>query len=209
MHKVNAEIRPAHNRIICASTMSIGCGGGILRRSSWRRLIPPSCSRCCWRPPATPPEKGPESRRSLLAAHSAPLIAAGVWVAGFDGALRPANGRDFRHGAAANRVRQGVPLGEVQQQLGHARIATRRSTPSWPRATASQSTPASSGSGRHNRAPLSANTRPTPADRRRARDSSGFSPTFPTASSRAAVSRLVVSMGSVMPPLRAHGGCLR
>jgi integrase/recombinase XerD len=36
--------------------------------------------------------------------------------------LRPANGRDFRHGAAVNQVRQGVPLSEVQQQLGHARI---------------------------------------------------------------------------------------
>jgi integrase/recombinase XerD len=51
-------------------------------------------------------------------------IAAGVFVAGSDGALRPANGRDFRHGAAVNQVRQGVPLGEVQQQLGHARIDT-------------------------------------------------------------------------------------
>jgi integrase/recombinase XerD len=51
-------------------------------------------------------------------------IAAGVFVTGGDGAFRPANGRDFRHGAAVNQVRQGVPLGEVQQQLGHARIDT-------------------------------------------------------------------------------------
>ena len=51
-------------------------------------------------------------------------IAAGVFVVGADGALRPANGRDFRHGAAVNQVRQGVPLSEVQQQLGHARIDT-------------------------------------------------------------------------------------
>ena len=48
-------------------------------------------------------------------------LAAGVQV--LDGErLRPANGRDFRHGAAVNQVRQGVPLSEVQQQLGHARI---------------------------------------------------------------------------------------
>jgi integrase len=51
-------------------------------------------------------------------------VAAGVLVAGPDGQLRPANGRDFRHGAAVNQVRQGVPLSEVQQQLGHARIDT-------------------------------------------------------------------------------------
>ncbi len=48
-------------------------------------------------------------------------LAAGVHV--LDGeTLRPANGRDFRHGAVVNQVWQGVPLSEVQQQLGHARI---------------------------------------------------------------------------------------
>ena len=47
---------------------------------------------------------------------------AGVQAEGADGALRPANARDFRHGAAVNQVRQGIPLSEVQQQLGHARI---------------------------------------------------------------------------------------
>jgi integrase len=48
-------------------------------------------------------------------------LAAGVQV--LDGErLRLANGRDFRHGAAVDQVRQGVPLSEVQQQLGHARI---------------------------------------------------------------------------------------
>jgi integrase len=46
----------------------------------------------------------------------------GVSVEGIDSVLRPANGRDFRHGAAVNQVQQGVPLSEVQQQLGHARI---------------------------------------------------------------------------------------
>jgi integrase/recombinase XerD len=51
-------------------------------------------------------------------------IAGGVEVVGGDGAVRPATGRDFRHGAAVNQVRQGVPLSEVQQQLGHARIDT-------------------------------------------------------------------------------------
>jgi integrase/recombinase XerD len=38
------------------------------------------------------------------------------------GRLRLANARDFRHGAAVNQVQQGIPLSEVQQQLGHARI---------------------------------------------------------------------------------------
>jgi integrase/recombinase XerD len=46
----------------------------------------------------------------------------GTYVEGGDGVPRPANGRDFRHGAAVNQVQQGVPLSEVQQQLGHARI---------------------------------------------------------------------------------------
>jgi len=50
--------------------------------------------------------------------------AANIFLVGANGALRPATGRDFRHGAAVNQVRQGVPLSEVQQQLGHARIDT-------------------------------------------------------------------------------------
>ena len=51
-------------------------------------------------------------------------IVAGVNIVGSSGGVRPATGRDFRHGAAVNQVRQGVPLSEVQQQLGHARIDT-------------------------------------------------------------------------------------
>ncbi|MDQ6669951.1 MAG: site-specific integrase [Chloroflexota bacterium] len=51
-------------------------------------------------------------------------VVAGVNVVGAEGSVRPATGRDFRHGAAVNQVRQGVPLSEVQQQLGHARIDT-------------------------------------------------------------------------------------
>ena len=47
---------------------------------------------------------------------------AGVQVEDGQGHLRPANARDFRHGAAVNQVQQGIPLSEVQQQLGHARI---------------------------------------------------------------------------------------
>lgn len=49
---------------------------------------------------------------------------AGVQVVGADGNLRLANGRDFRHGAGVHQVRSGVPLSEVQQQLGHARITS-------------------------------------------------------------------------------------
>lgn len=54
-------------------------------------------------------------------------LAAGAGVAVLDtatGALRPANGLDFRHGAAVHQLRAGVPLSEVSQQLGHARIDT-------------------------------------------------------------------------------------
>jgi site-specific recombinase XerD len=50
--------------------------------------------------------------------------AAGVTVPGADGRPRPATGLDFRHGAAVHQLRAGVPLSEVQQQLGHARIDT-------------------------------------------------------------------------------------
>ena len=51
-------------------------------------------------------------------------LAADVLVVGTNGVPRPATGRDFRHGAAVNQLRQGVALSEVQQQLGHARIDT-------------------------------------------------------------------------------------
>lgn len=40
------------------------------------------------------------------------------------GEERPATGLDFRHGAAVHQLRAGVPLSEVSQQLGHARIDT-------------------------------------------------------------------------------------
>ena len=49
---------------------------------------------------------------------------AGVEIEGADRVPRPANARDFRHGAVVNQVQQGVPLSEVQQQLGHARLDT-------------------------------------------------------------------------------------
>ena len=37
---------------------------------------------------------------------------------------RPAPGLDVRQGAAVHQLRAGVPLSEVQQQLGHARLDT-------------------------------------------------------------------------------------
>lgn len=49
---------------------------------------------------------------------------AGVLLPTEDGRLEPAHGRAFRHGAAVHQVRSGVPLSEVQQQLGHARLDT-------------------------------------------------------------------------------------
>ncbi|MBV9358946.1 MAG: site-specific integrase [Chloroflexi bacterium] len=56
---------------------------------------------------------------SLLTALAA---AASTLRAGITYRARAANGSDFRHGAAVNQVQQGVPLSEVQQQLGHVRI---------------------------------------------------------------------------------------
>jgi site-specific recombinase XerD len=47
-----------------------------------------------------------------------------VYLRTSDGRLTPAMARDFRHGVAVHQVRSGVPLSEVQQQLGHARLDT-------------------------------------------------------------------------------------
>jgi integrase/recombinase XerD len=49
---------------------------------------------------------------------------AGVGVDLADGTRRPVSGLDFRHGAAVHQLRAGVPLSEVSQQLGHARLDT-------------------------------------------------------------------------------------
>jgi integrase len=48
-----------------------------------------------------------------------------------DGTLGPATARDFRHGAAVNQMRQGVPLSEVAQQYGQRGSKPPRSTPDW------------------------------------------------------------------------------
>jgi integrase/recombinase XerD len=40
------------------------------------------------------------------------------------GRQRPVTGLSFRHGAAVHQLRSGIPLSEIQQQLGHARIDT-------------------------------------------------------------------------------------
>jgi len=48
---------------------------------------------------------------------------AGVCVITGDGPSF-ATARDFRHGAGIHQIRQGVPVSEVQQQLGHARLDT-------------------------------------------------------------------------------------
>src|SRR5919198_5799298 len=65
--------------------------------------------------------------RPMSAVHAWRIVTAcsrraGVQVEDGQGHLRAANARDFRHGAAVNQVQQGIPLSEVQQQLGHARI---------------------------------------------------------------------------------------
>jgi integrase len=50
--------------------------------------------------------------------------AAGVFLVDAAGRVRPITGLAFRHGAAVHQLRSRVPLSEVQQQLGHARIDT-------------------------------------------------------------------------------------
>lgn len=54
-------------------------------------------------------------------------LVAGAGVSMVDtatGEPRPATGLDFRHGSPVHQLRAGVPLSEVSQQLGHARIDT-------------------------------------------------------------------------------------
>jgi len=51
-------------------------------------------------------------------------LAAGVLVQTPTGRNRPAHARDFRHGSAVHQIRQGVPLTEIQQQLGHTSIGS-------------------------------------------------------------------------------------
>jgi integrase len=47
---------------------------------------------------------------------------AGVLVPGQLGELVPASPLNFRHGNAVHQLREGVPLTEVQRQLGHSRL---------------------------------------------------------------------------------------
>jgi integrase len=67
---------------------------------------------------------GPVSRQYAARLVACYALASGVLLPTADGRLSPATARDFRHGAAVHQVRSGVPLSEVQQQLGHARIDT-------------------------------------------------------------------------------------
>jgi integrase/recombinase XerD len=67
---------------------------------------------------------GPISRQYAWRLVNRYAQASGVLLPTRDGGMAPATARDFRHGAAVNQVRQGVPLSEVAQQLGHARLDT-------------------------------------------------------------------------------------
>jgi integrase len=67
---------------------------------------------------------GPVSRQYAWRLVDRYARTAGVYLPTSDGRLTPATARDFRHGAAVHQVRSGVPLSEVQQQLGHARLDT-------------------------------------------------------------------------------------
>jgi integrase len=49
---------------------------------------------------------------------------AGVLVPGQRGELVPASPLNFRHGSAVHQIREGVPLTEVQRQLGHSRLSS-------------------------------------------------------------------------------------
>jgi integrase/recombinase XerD len=61
----------------------------------------------------------PMSRQQAWRIIGAAAARAGVRVAG-----QVPNARDMRHGAAIDQLRAGVPLSEIQQQLGHARVDT-------------------------------------------------------------------------------------
>jgi integrase/recombinase XerD len=67
---------------------------------------------------------GPVSRQYAARLVARYARASDVLLPTRDGRLSPATARDFRHGAAVHQVRSGVPLNEVQQQLGHSRIDT-------------------------------------------------------------------------------------
>jgi integrase len=67
---------------------------------------------------------GPVSRQYAWRLVDRYARSASVFLPTSDGRLTPATARDFRHGAAVHQVRSGVPLSEVQQQLGHARLDT-------------------------------------------------------------------------------------
>jgi integrase/recombinase XerD len=70
------------------------------------------------------PAGKPLTRKQAWAVVTGCSRRAGVRVVGADGRQRPATGLDFRHGAAVHQLRAGVPLSEVSQQLGHARLDT-------------------------------------------------------------------------------------
>ena len=65
----------------------------------------------------------PMSRGNAWLIINAAARRAGVCIITSDGPSF-ATARDFRHGAAVHQIRQGVPVSEVQQQLGHARLDT-------------------------------------------------------------------------------------
>jgi integrase/recombinase XerD len=67
---------------------------------------------------------GPVSRQYAWKIINRYAAASGVLLPTAAGTIAPAAARDFRHGSAVNQVRQGVPLSEVAQQLGHARMDT-------------------------------------------------------------------------------------
>jgi Phage integrase family len=67
---------------------------------------------------------GPISRQYAWRFVNRYAQASGVVLPSADGRLCPATARDFRHGSAVHQVRQGVPLSEVAQQLGDARLDT-------------------------------------------------------------------------------------
>lgn len=67
---------------------------------------------------------GPISRQYAWRLVNRYAKASGVLMPTAAGKLGPATARDFRHGSAVHQVRQGVPLSEVAQQLGHARLDT-------------------------------------------------------------------------------------
>jgi integrase len=111
-------------RALAAKLVSVSSGlVAALLASANDARIPPTGTRFRSRQGGGMPMM-PMTRQNVWQIVTRCALRAGVCVVGRDGDRRPATGLDVRHGAAVHQLRCGVPLAEVSQQLGHARLDT-------------------------------------------------------------------------------------